>query len=118
MQYRNNKKIFSNLEKIILSTGGFLTMSSSVLAAGITNPLKANNFQQLIGIGIKGLMGVVGSVALIMFIYGGIMWLISGGNPDQVKKGRQTIIWAVMGLVMIFSAYAILNFVFTILGSS
>ena len=99
----------------------YLISFNKILAADtnstprLTNPLKSDNLPELIGYLIQALLGIVGSLALVMFIYGGIMWLTSGGNPDQVKKGKQTIIWAIMGLVVIFSAYAILRFVFTVL---
>lgn len=53
--------------------------------------------------------GVAGSLALLFFIYGGIMWLVSAGNPERVKKGTEIIKNAVIGLVIIFSSYMIIN---------
>jgi len=52
-------------------------------------------------------------LALVMFIYGGIIWMTSSGNAEQVTKGKNIIIWATIGLVVIFSAYALVNFVLT-----
>lgn len=65
----------------------------------------------LIGYLINAVLGVVGSLALAMFIYGGFTWMTSSGNAEQVTKGKNIIIWAVLGLVIIFSAYALVNFV-------
>ena len=59
---------------------------------------------------ISGILGIIGSVALIMFIYGGILWMTGGGSSQQVQKGKDTLIWAAAGLVVIFSAYAIVKF--------
>ncbi len=103
------------IKKILVSIYLFLLVPNVISADGITNPLKVNNVPDLIGIVIKALLGVVGSIALLMFIYGGFLWLTSGGNSEKIKNGKQTIIWAVLGLVLIFSAYTILNQIFTTL---
>lgn len=60
--------------------------------------------QQIIGSAINVFLGIVGSVALAMFFYGGYLWLISGGSSDIIKKGRETLIWATIGLVIIFGS--------------
>lgn len=67
---------------------------------------------------IRALFGVVGLLALLFFIIGGVIWLTSGGNPDKIKKGGKTLLWATMGLVVIFMSYLILAFVFDIFGGA
>jgi hypothetical protein len=62
---------------------------------------------------IKGIMGIVGAVALLYLVLGGLTWLTSQGSPDKVKKGKETLLWAVSGLAMIFFSYAILSYIFT-----
>jgi len=57
------------------------------------------------------ILGFAGSVALLMFIYGGFMWLISAGNTDRVTKGRTTFLNAMIGLALIFGAWIIINVV-------
>ncbi len=77
------------------------------------------NLNDFVRIGINAvqlIFGLAGSLALLFFIYGGIMWVISGGNPDRVKKGLDAIKNAVIGLVIIFTSYMIINFVVTSLG--
>lgn len=61
------------------------------------------------------ILAISGSVAFAIFFYGGIMWLVSAGNPDMVKKGRSAISGAVIGLVIIFSSYVLINLVIGIL---
>jgi hypothetical protein len=70
----------------------------------------------LIGRVISGALGVVGSLALLMFIYGGFMWMLSGGNDKMITKGKDTLMWAALGLVIIFMSYVIIHFIFTTLG--
>jgi len=83
------------------STGSCTTLDAFVLTALNIVPL---------------IYGLAGSLALLYFIYGGIMWLISSGSPDRVKKGTDIIKNAVIGLVIIFASWMIINFVVTSLG--
>lgn len=78
----------------------------------LTNPLGAGaDIPEIIARVIKAVLGIVGSIGLLMFIYGGFLWMTAGGNEERVKKGREVLVWATLGLLVIFSAYAILNFV-------
>lgn len=85
---------------------------------GLPNPLGIVDVRVLIGRIIQSLLGLVGSLALVMFIYGGFLWMFSGGNQDRVKKGKDVLTWATLGLAIIFTSYAILKFVFTVLEGS
>ena len=77
----------------------------------LINPLGAGTtVQTLLGRIINAFLGIAGSISLLMFVYGGFMWLTSGGSEDKIKKGRETLVWATLGLAIIFSAYALLNF--------
>ena len=83
----------------------------------LPNPTGVQDVPSLIGKIIQGVLGVVGSLALLVFIFGGVTWMTSGGNPEKIKKGQQNIIWAVAGIVVIFTSYAVINLIFEILGS-
>lgn len=78
------------------------------------NQLKVNTPQELIGLLIKSVMGILGTITLIMIIYGGVLWMTSGGNSDKTKKARDIIVWATLGVIMIFASYAILNTIFEV----
>jgi hypothetical protein len=82
----------------------------------LTNPLGAATIQALIGNLIKGALGLIGSIALVIFIYGGFLWLTSGGNPDKITKGKSTMVWGTIGLAVILFAYTLVQFVFQALG--
>ncbi len=85
----------------------------------LPNPLgEGADIPEIIARVIKAVLGIVGSIGLLMFIYGGFLWLTAGGSDEKVKKGREVLVWAVIGLATIFSAYAILNFVIGALISS
>jgi hypothetical protein len=65
---------------------------------------------------VKNSMFVMGALALAAFVYGGFNWLISMGNAEKVKTGTNTMVWAVIGLFLIFSSYAILKLITDALG--
>jgi hypothetical protein len=75
--------------------------------SSLSNPLSINTPQLLIGKVVDSILGVVGSLALLMFVYGGIVWMTSSGNQEKVKKGRDIIVWSAIGLAIIFSAYGL-----------
>lgn len=64
----------------------------------------------------KWILGMVGSLSLIMFIYGGVMFLISGGGSDKIGQAKKIIVAAVIGLVIVFASYLIIQFVLGSMG--
>ncbi|MFA5184201.1 MAG: pilin [Patescibacteria group bacterium] len=99
------------------NTGGQQTThdntDSDSSSLSLTNPLGISSPQALIGRVINSIMGLVGSIALVMFVYGGLTWMTSSGNDEKVKKGREIIIWSAIGLVVVFMSYALTRFVIT-----
>ena len=61
---------------------------------------------------------IVGIVAVIMLIIGGIKYVISGGDAKKVTDAKNTVLYAIIGLVISFLAFAIVNFVIAALPSS
>ena len=87
--------------------------------SGLNNPLSArgDNLEVIVKGAIEVVLGLVGVAALVIFIYGGILWMLSSGNEAQIAKAKKAMIWAVFGLVAILAAYAILSLVFGIFES-
>lgn len=78
----------------------------------LTNPLGTAGIdtpQALIGKIINAVLGVVGSLALLMFVYGGLTWMTSSGSQEKVKKGRDIIVWSAIGLAVIFASYGLVR---------
>ena len=57
------------------------------------------------------LLFLVGAISVIMLIIGGIRYVISGGDQAQVTSAKNTILYAIVGIVVAFLAYAAVNFV-------
>jgi cytochrome bd-type quinol oxidase subunit 2 len=56
---------------------------------------------------------VVGAASVIMIIYGGFKYITSGGNDDSTKDAKNTILYALVGLIIVLVAQTIVKFVFT-----
>ncbi|MFC1787623.1 pilin [Patescibacteria group bacterium] len=84
-------------------------IAPEALAAALDNPLGTSDVRIVVGRVIQGILGLSGVIALLMFIYGGFQWLTSQGNDTKIKKGKDTLIWAVIGLVVIFTAYTLVR---------
>lgn len=61
---------------------------------------------------------IVGIIAVIMLIIGGIKYVVSGGDAKKVTDAKNTVLYAIIGLVIAFLAFAIVNFVISALPSS
>ena len=60
---------------------------------------------------INVILGILGVVAVVVVILGGFTFITSQGDAGKVMKGRNTILWGVVGLVVALFAFAIVNFV-------
>ena len=79
--------------------------------SNLNNPLGDASVPFLIGTTINYVLGVVGSIALAMIVYAGIKFMNARGNPEDVKSASKIMLWAGLGLAMIFFSYLILNYV-------
>lgn len=61
---------------------------------------------------INILLIVVGAISVIMIIFGGFKFITSGGDTDKTKSGRNTIIYAAVGLALVMLSSFIVGFVF------
>ena len=77
----------------------------------LPNPMMSGSINQLIGKMINVIMGVVGSLALLMFVYGGIIWMTAAGSDERVKKGKNILVWSALGLIAVFMAYGLTKFI-------
>lgn len=64
-----------------------------------------------IGSLINIVLGILGVILVVIIVYAGFLWMTAGGEKDQVEKAKDWIKNAVIGLILILSAYAIANFV-------
>jgi hypothetical protein len=57
------------------------------------------------------LLFILGAISVIMIIIGGLRYVISGGNSTNVTAAKNTILYAIVGVIIALLSYAIINFV-------
>ena len=77
-----------------------------------------NDFVTLVVRVAEIILGIVGSLALLFFVYGGVTWILSAGVSENVAKGKTIVQNALIGLVIVFASWTIINFVMLSLGYS
>lgn len=91
-----------NYPESVKAACGCPTTSSNQLSSAITNIL-------------NGIIGVLGTVAVIFIIIGGVGYMTSSGDAGKLKKAKDTILYACIGLAVCALAFAIVNFTIGIL---
>jgi len=76
--------------------------------AGVTD---RSDLGEIVGLVISSALTLVGIIFLLLMVYAGYLWMTARGESDQVDKARKIIIAALIGLVIVSSAYAITIFV-------
>lgn len=122
------------MKKIITRTLMSIALVAAVVAAPLVSPQlafatdtaqQACNGVQAAGGGACGggqlekflkdivniLLFVIGTISVIMIIVGGLRYVLSGGDAGSIKAGKDTVLYAIIGLVVAIMAYAITNFI-------
>lgn len=115
------KKIQLVLGMIVLVAFASILLTDSVAALNMVDGINAarGEMQPTELFGSSGvittltniLLFVVGALSVIMIIIGGLRYVVSGGNATAVTAAKNTILYAVVGLVIAFLAFAAVNFV-------
>ena len=96
------------------------------IASSLTDGF-TNGAQEQAGGGVKGsnsivqevitvLVWIVGIASVIVIIYGGILFTTSAGDSGKVKKGKDAILYGIVGLIIAILAYVIVGFIFQNIG--
>jgi glucose uptake protein GlcU len=93
-----------------------ITLFSDCQGKGSTEVCKAANTDDATDMTkkiINTLLFVLGIIAVIMIVIGGIKYTASNGDASRVKSAKDTVMYSVIGLIVAIFAYAIVNFVVT-----
>ena len=88
-----------------------LRTNDQSLCQGTGLNCEATSANQLIRTVINWLLGVTFGVAVLFLIIGGFRFITSAGNPEGQTKGKQTIVNAIIGIIIIVLSYVIVNVV-------
>lgn len=98
---------------LVYTQNAFATGLSNVQNGVTTTSNEAGGLtmQQVINTVIGTMLFIVGLLAVVMLIYGGIRYVTSHGDKAQVTAAKETIMYAVVGLVVAIAAFAVINWI-------
>ena len=118
------KQITKTLTQTLTGLGALLCLSTSRVLASALSVQEGDNAARAEGmptelIGDNGVFSrltntillVVGLISVIMLVYGGLRYILSGGDSKKVTDAKNTILYAIIGLIISLLAFAIVNFV-------
>lgn len=103
--------VLSLLTVVVMPVYADNTASGGSTTVSLPNPIKCNDAACLISQVIRYILGVIAIIATLMFVWGGVMMLTSAGNADRVKRAKETLAWAAIGIVIILLSWGIIRFV-------
>ena len=112
------------MKKLItrFSAGATLAATNAQIAfaqvkkPNIDNPVSGSSFGQILADIIDALLLFAGAIAVLFLIIGGFRYVVSTGNEQQVDAARKTILYAVLGLIIIFIAFVLTRLIQDYLG--
>ncbi len=99
-----NLSIITTLPKDVPTEGGPMSASSPTASS---NP-PATRFEELIGSVFSYAIDIVGIAVFIMILFAGFLWLTSAANPGNISRAKSMIFNAILGAILLLSAYVIL----------
>lgn len=83
---------------------------------GITDVATIQGLECLVGNILATIVTIIGIAAFIMFLIGAFSWLTAGSNAKGVEKGRNSITYAVIGIIVALASFIILQFITSFTG--
>lgn len=118
------KQITKTLTQTLTGLGALLCLSTSRVLASALSVQEGAEAARADGmpaelIGDNGVFSrltntillIVGLISVIMLVYGGLRYILSGGDSKKVTDAKNTILYAIIGLIISLLAFAIVNFV-------
>jgi len=99
--------LFKNKVKAIASSG--IALSALPVFAADINPTGWGDICDVANAVLPFIYGIAGIIALILLVLGGIQYMSSGGDKIAVEQARGRITSAIVGLVIVFGAYLVIN---------
>ncbi len=95
---------------IVFPVAAQITTFTNCGPLGISCGGGANDLEQYIRTIVNGLLGLIGIVAAIYIVYAGIKYITSEGDEKKAEEAKHTILYAVIGLIIIGLSAVIINF--------
>lgn len=96
--------MFNLIERAYAVSGADLTFDFELFP-------RTSTLQGIIASGINAVLVLVGAIAVIYLIYGGLTYMTAGGDAEKATKGRTVLVNAIIGIVIVVIALVVVQFV-------
>jgi len=73
----------------------------------ICNPIKVNSINQFVKVLLEGIIKIGIPIVALAIIYSGFLFVQAQGNPEQITKAKQALLYSVIGAVLLLGSWAI-----------
>jgi type IV secretion system pilin len=104
--------MFAPVQMAFAQTSTPTVTAPSPKTVQLPDPLGGADLPTIIGRVISTFLGIVGGLALLVFVYAGIRYMTAAGDEKAITTAKDTMVYGFIGLLIIVFAYAITNFFF------
>lgn len=110
-------RLFGTLLAALTTVGtAIAAVPPGVDEPNVQSPTTKTDLGTILANGIDALLVFAGAVAVLFLIIGGFRYVVSAGNEQQVESAKKTVLYAVLGLIVIFVAFVLIKVVEQALG--
>ena len=104
VKFKTNRYLFLSIAVLNL----FIAKTSLAVLVNVTNPIAESHFSELVENFLLWTLGVAGSIALLMLVTGGILYVTSSGDEQKIATAKRMVTWTILGLMIVLASYAII----------
>lgn len=99
---------------LLISAGASATAANKIKeGSNATGQDGGKSLRENLAVIVNILLFLIGAIAVIVIIIGGLKYVTSDGDSSKIKSAKDTILYAVVGIIIALLAYALVNFVIT-----
>ncbi len=102
------KKLYQKIFLLSFLAISLTAVNVQAAMIDISNPITVTDFNELVEGILDWVLGIAGSVALLMLIAGGIMYATAAGSEEKTKAAKKTIFCAILGVIIVILSYSMI----------
>lgn len=80
-------------------------------SSGDAFPIANQDISGVVGRVVGYVLGIIGIILVVLIIYGGVLYTVSEGNPEQVEKAKKVLTYSIIGVVIIALSFVLSNYI-------
>ena len=98
---------------LVQASGMVNSLTSTADSGGFKTSKEDDEYRlsMIVGFVIQAFLGLLGVIFIVLIIYSGYNWMTAGGDSEKVQKAKNTLSQAIIGLIIVVSAYGLWDFI-------